>query len=116
MLMTRIYKPALLKRVFELGCHYTGHVLFYQKMLGQLQDAGNVSTLSHYLELLSGEGLVIGLQKFSPDRLRQKSSSPKFQELIAKVGDGAYEEAAFSSLAMRFPTIKNVPPKMTFGN
>jgi hypothetical protein len=32
--------------------------------------------------LLSGEGLVIGLQKFSPDRLRQKSSSPKFQCLI----------------------------------
>jgi|JI6StandDraft_1071083.scaffolds.fasta_scaffold83420_1 predicted AAA+ superfamily ATPase len=79
MLMTRIHKPALLRRVFELGCHYTGHVLSYQKMLGQLQDAGNVSTLAHYLELLSGAGLVTGLQKFSPDRLRQKSSSPKFQ-------------------------------------
>lgn len=79
MLMTRIHKPALLRRVFELGCHYTGYVLSYQKMLGQLQDAGNVSTLAHYLELLSGAGLVAGLQKFSPDRLRQKSSSPKFQ-------------------------------------
>jgi predicted AAA+ superfamily ATPase len=79
MLMTRIHKPALLRRVFELGCHYTGHILSYQKMLGQLQDAGNVSTLAHYLELLSGAGLVGGLQKFSPDRLLQKSSSPKFQ-------------------------------------
>jgi predicted AAA+ superfamily ATPase len=79
MLMTPIHKPVLLRRVFELGCHYTGHVLAYQKMLGQLQDAGNVSTLAHYLELLSGAGLVAGLQKFSLNQLRQKASSPKFQ-------------------------------------
>ncbi|MBA3814822.1 MAG: ATP-binding protein [Alphaproteobacteria bacterium] len=81
MLMTRVYKPALLRRIFEIGCHYTGHVLSYQKMLGQLQDAGNVATLAHYLELLSGVGLVTGLQKFSPDFLRQKASSPKLQVL-----------------------------------
>lgn len=79
MLMTRIHKPALLRRVFELGCHYTGDVLSYQKMLGQLQDAGNATTLAHYLDLLSEAGLVAGLQKFSLDRLRQKVSSPKLQ-------------------------------------
>jgi predicted AAA+ superfamily ATPase len=50
-------------------------------MLGQLQDAGNVATLAHYLELLSGVGLVTGLQKFSADFLRQKASSPKLQVL-----------------------------------
>ncbi len=79
MLMTRIHKPTLLRRVFELGCHYTGHVFSYQKMLGQLQDAGNASTLAHYLELLSKAGLVTGLEKFFADRLRQKISSPKLQ-------------------------------------
>lgn len=79
MLMTRIYKPALLRTVFELGCHCTGRIISYQKMLGQLQDAGNASTLAHYLELLSEVGLVGGLQKFSRDRLRQKASSPKLQ-------------------------------------
>ncbi|MBS0272528.1 MAG: ATP-binding protein [Proteobacteria bacterium] len=79
MLMTRIYKPALLRTVFELGCHCTGRIISYQKMLGQLQDAGNASTLAHYLELLSEVGLVGGLQKFSKDKLRQKASSPKLQ-------------------------------------
>lgn len=81
MLMTCVHKPALLRRVFELGCQYTGHVLSYQKMLGQLQDAGNAATLAHYLDLLSGAGLVTGLQKFSLAPLRQKASSPKLQVL-----------------------------------
>jgi len=79
MLMTRIHKPPLLRSVFELGCHYTGHVISYQRMLGQLQDAGNVTTLAHYLELLSEAGLVRGLRKFTPDRLGQRASSPKLQ-------------------------------------
>lgn len=79
MLMTRIHKPALLRNVFQLGCHYTGHVLSYQQMLGQLQDTGNVSTLAHYLELLSEAGLIMGLQKFYPDQLKQKASNPKLQ-------------------------------------
>ncbi len=79
MLMTRIHKPVLLRNVFQLGCHYTGHILSYQQMLGQLQDAGNASTLAHYLELLSEAGLIMGLQKFYTDRLPQKASNPKFQ-------------------------------------
>lgn len=79
MLLTRIHKPALLRRVFELGCHFTGHIFSYQKMLGQFQEAGNSSTLAHYLELLSVAGLVGGLQKFSPDPFRQRASSPKLQ-------------------------------------
>lgn len=81
MLMTRVHKPALLRRVFELGCLCSGSVVSYQKMLGQLQDAGNTATLAHYLELLSGAGLVTGLQKFSLDSTRQKASSPKLQVL-----------------------------------
>lgn len=81
MLMTSIHKPALLRRVFELGCLATGRVLSYQKMLGQLQDAGNAATLAHYLELLSGSGLLAGIQKISTDPVRQKASSPKLQVL-----------------------------------
>ena len=51
LLMTRVDKPALLRRRFQLGCNYSGQVLSYQKMLGQLQDAGNTTTLAHYLNL-----------------------------------------------------------------
>lgn len=56
-------------------------MLSYQKMLGQLQDAGNTTTLSHYLELLAGAGMLAGLQKFSGSRVRQRGSSPKLLAL-----------------------------------
>ena len=79
LMLTRVDKPALMKRLFELGSLYSGQILSYTKMLGQLQDAGNTTTLSHYLELLSTAGLLSGLEKFSPDTLRQRASSPKFQ-------------------------------------
>jgi len=81
LLLTRVDKPALLRRLFELSCAYSGQVLSYQKMLGQLQDAGNTTTLAHYLELLAGAGMVCGLQKFAGAQARQRGSSPKLQVL-----------------------------------
>lgn len=79
--MTRVDKPALLRRLFELACSYSGQALSYQKMLGQLQDAGNTTTLAHYLDLLSSAGLVTGLQKYAGERVRQRGSSPKLLAL-----------------------------------
>lgn len=81
LLLTRVDKPALLRRLFRLGCDYSGQVLSYQKMLGQLQDAGNTVTLAHYLELLSGAGMLTGLQKHSGSRVRRRGSSPKLVAL-----------------------------------
>jgi hypothetical protein len=81
LLLTRVDKPALLRRLFELGCRYSGQVLSYTKMLGHLQDAGNTTTLAHYLELLAGAGLLTGLTKFSGRAARQRGSSPKLQVL-----------------------------------
>ena len=77
LLMTRVDKPALLRRMFELGCTYSGQILSYQKMIGQLQDAGNTTTLAHYLDLLSGAGFVTGLQKYAGQQVRIRASSPK---------------------------------------
>ncbi len=77
LLMTQVNKPALLRRLFQLGCTYSGQMLSYTKILGQLQDAGNTTTLAHYLDLLSGAGLLDGLQKFASQAVRQKGSSPK---------------------------------------
>jgi predicted AAA+ superfamily ATPase len=81
LLLTRVDKPALLRRLFQLCCDYSGQVLSYQKMLGQLHDAGNTTTLAHYLDLLNGAGLISGLSKFSGKRVKQRSSSPKIQVL-----------------------------------
>ena len=79
LLLSRVDKPALLRRVLELGCAYSGQILSYNKMLGQLQDAGNATTLAHYLDLLSGAGLVTGLQKYAGGAARRRASSPKLQ-------------------------------------
>lgn len=79
LLLTRVDKPALLRRLFELGCRFSGQVLSFTKMLGQLHDAGNTTTLAHYLELLAGAGMVTGIQKYSGRTVRVRASSPKLQ-------------------------------------
>lgn len=81
LLLTRVDKPALLRRLFELACRYSGQVLSYTKMLGQLQDAGNATTLAHYLDLLAGAGMVCGVPKYAGDVARSRGSSPKLQVL-----------------------------------
>jgi len=78
LLMSQVNKPALLRRLFQLGCNYSGQILSYTKMLGELQDAGNSTTLAHYVDLLAGAGLLTGLQKFANQGVRRKGSSPKF--------------------------------------
>ncbi len=79
LMLTRVDKPALLKRLFELGCHYSGQILSFTKIQGQLQDAGNTTTLSHYLNLLDTAGLLAGIEKYAANVIRKRSSSPRFQ-------------------------------------
>jgi len=79
LLLTRVDKPALMRRLFELGCTFSGQILSFTKIMGQLQEAGNTTTLAHYLSLLDTAGLLGGLEKFSPAIVRQRASSPKFQ-------------------------------------
>lgn len=73
----RVEKPALLKQLFYLSCEYSGQILSLNKILGQLQDSGNTSTVAFYLELLSSAGLIQGLQKWSPQKISMRASSPK---------------------------------------
>jgi uncharacterized protein len=79
LLLARIDKPILLRNLFELACSWSGQILSLNKMVGQLQGAGNTTTLANYLHLLKGAGLVAGLEKFTPNMIRQRSSSPKLQ-------------------------------------
>ena len=81
LLLSRVDKPALLRRLFELGCAYSGQILSYTKMTGQLQEAGNTTTLAHYLDLLAGAGMLVGLQKYAGGVVRRRGSSPKLQVL-----------------------------------
>lgn len=79
--MTRVDKPALLKQLFELGTAYSGQIVPYNKMLGQLQDAGNATTLARYVDLLSTAGLLVGIPKYARSMLRIRRSSPKLNVL-----------------------------------
>ena len=78
--MTRVDKPALLKRLFEVGSAASGQILSYTKLLGQLQDAGNTTTLARYIDLLSSAGLLAGLPKYA-SRPHRRGSSPKLNVL-----------------------------------
>ena len=76
---TNIYKPALMRQLFELGCAYSAELLSLNKMLGQLLDAGNVTTLSGYLNVLDQCNMLAGLQKYANDEARKYQSIPKYQ-------------------------------------
>ena len=78
LLMTRVDKPALLRRVFHVACEYAGRELTYERIVGQMHDAGNTTTVAHYLDLLDAAGLVSALQKFASDAARRRRSTPKF--------------------------------------
>ena len=96
-MMTRVDKKILLKNLFELGCQYSGQELSYTKMLGQLQEAGNTTTLAHYLDLLTQAGLLTGLEKYANQPQRRRASSPKLNVLntaLMSVTSGySFEEA-----------------------
>ena len=79
LMTSNIYKPALMKQLFELGCGYSAEILSLTKLMGQLQDAGNVTTLASYLEILDQCALLTGLQKYANDDARKRGSIPKYQ-------------------------------------
>lgn len=76
---TNIYKPALMKQLFELGCSYSAEILSLTKLMGQLQDAGNVTTLASYLKILDECALLTSLRKYANDEARKRGSVPKYQ-------------------------------------
>jgi len=95
--LQRVDKPALLKKLFHLGTDYSVQILSYNKMLGQLDDAGNTTTLARYLELLSMAGLITGLETYSLKPYRIRSSSPKLNvfntALISASSDYSFSQA-----------------------
>ncbi len=109
--LTRIDKPALLRQLFEIGTRYSGQIVSYTKMLGQLQDAGNTVTLAHYAALLHESGLMSGLPKFDPNKIRQRRSSPKWQvhnQAMLTVQDGRPMSALLQDRTTRGRFVESV--------
>jgi predicted AAA+ superfamily ATPase len=102
--MEEVRKPALLRALFRLGAAFSAQELSYTKLLGQLQDAGNTVTLAHYLELLGRANLLTGLERFSPDRIQQRKSSPRllvFDTSLMTYAVGARRDQLLSDPAAR---------------
>jgi hypothetical protein len=75
--MQRVTKPALLRHMFGLACHVPAQPLSYNKMMGQLQEAGNATTLAGYGRLLEAAYVLSCLDKYSGGRVRSRGSTPK---------------------------------------
>jgi predicted AAA+ superfamily ATPase len=97
LLTTRIDKPALLRQLYTVASAYSTQIVSYNKMLGQLQDAGNTTTLARYLQLLGQAGLLSGLEKASNRAIESKGSIPKLQiqntALLSAASTRSFEEA-----------------------
>lgn len=97
LLLHPIEKPALLRKLFALACEYGGQILSYNKMLGQLTDAGNTVTLAAYKRLLEAAFLIAGIEKFSGSRIKTRSSSPKWlplnNALITSMSGNSFERS-----------------------
>ena len=96
-LMTKtIYKPSLMQQLFFLGCTYSGEEMSLNKILGQLQDAGNVTTLANYLNILDETRLLKGMQKYAHDNARKYNSVPKLMvyntALLSALSNTKYEQ------------------------
>jgi len=95
-----IYKPALMKQLFELGCAYSSEELSLNKMIGQLQDVGNVTTLAGYLTTLDESRLLCGLKKYASDNARKYNSVPKlmvYNTALFSVQSGVNFRKAFTT-------------------
>lgn len=76
-----VKSPALFRQAFEILCHYPAQEVSYNKLLGQLQDRGNIDLVKYYLDLYAGAFLIKSLFKYSGKSVLRKSSSPKILPL-----------------------------------
>lgn len=73
----KVKNPALFRQAFELLISYPAQEISYTKLLGQLQDRGNVELIKHYISLYEGAYLIKTLEKYSSKPITTKTSSPK---------------------------------------
>ena len=93
----KITKPTLLRHLFALAAMFPAQILSYNKMLGQLQDVGNTTTIAHYLRMLETAFLVSGLELFSRGSARKRGSSPKLllwnNALVNALSNRSFDES-----------------------
>jgi len=79
--LASVRRPALLRQVFGVAASSPAQIVSLQKIQGQLQDAGALETVAHYLALLEEAFLVAPLPKFSGRAARRRAAPPKLVTL-----------------------------------
>ena len=110
---SRVRSPSLFRQAFEILCAYPAQEISYNKLLGQLQEKGNVDLVKHYMDLYSGAYLISSLEKYSNKTVLKKASSPKilplcpalvqFSRSEAMPAEGRLFELAVGMELMRLP-------------
>ena len=77
LLNNNIKKPELFKQTIELLANYPSQEISYNKLLGQLQETGNVEIIKYYISIFESAFLVRSLQKYHAKATLTKASSPK---------------------------------------
>lgn len=79
--LAAVRRPALLRQVFGVAATSPAQIVSLQKIQGQLQDAGALETVAHYLALLEEAYLVAPLQKYAKRTARRRAAPPKLVTL-----------------------------------
>jgi predicted AAA+ superfamily ATPase len=79
--LAAVRRPALLRQVFAVAASSPAQIVSLQKIQGQLQDAGAIETVAHYLALLEEAFLVAPIPKFSVRTARRRAAPPKLVTL-----------------------------------
>jgi len=81
LLYQTVKNPALFRQAFEILISYPAQEISFTKLLGQLQDKGNVEIIKYYISLYEGAFLIKALEKFASKATLKKASSPKILPL-----------------------------------
>ncbi len=88
-----IRRPGLLRQVFSVAATSPAQIVSLQKMQGQLQDAGALETIAHYLAHLEDAYLVAALPKHAASGPRRRAAPPKLVPLsnafVAAIAEGS---------------------------
>ncbi len=81
LMQAKVKSPALFRQCFYVLANYPAQVISYNKILGQLQDKGNIDLTKYYIELYEGAYLFKAIHKYSKNEVSKRQSSPKIISL-----------------------------------
>ena len=79
--LTRVDRPALMRQLVDLVPEYSGQIVKLDRLAGRLRGPGHVTTIAHYLDMLSDAGILGQLSKYSGSAVKRTASVPKLNVL-----------------------------------